>query len=64
MERPSMDSIILILNSNSVTLSPTQRPTFFLQTELNMPKLESDQSIRKSILLSADEASITEVYPR
>ena len=64
MERPSMDSIILILNSNSVTLSPPQRPALFLQTELNMPELESDQSTRKSILLSVDEALITEVYPR
>ena len=53
-----------MLNSNSITLSQPQRPALFLQTELNMPELESDQSTRKSILLSVDEASITEVYPR
>ena len=53
-----------MLNSNSVTLSPPQWLALFLQTELDMPELESDQSMRKSILLSADEASITEVYPR
>ncbi|KAF3954800.1 hypothetical protein CMV_019901 [Castanea mollissima] len=39
---------------------------FFLQSraQTNMPESESDQSTRKSILLSVDEASITEVYPR
>ena len=65
-KRPTMDSIILMLNSNSVTLSSPQRPAFFLQsgTEQNVPELELDQSKGKSILLSVDEASITEVYPR
>ncbi|KAK7843755.1 cysteine-rich receptor-like protein kinase 10 [Quercus suber] len=65
-KRPTMDSIILMLNSNSVTLSSPQRPAFFLQsgTEQNVLELELDQSKGKSILLSVDEASITEVYPR
>ena len=63
-KRPTMDSIILMLNSNSVTLSLPQRPALFLQTDPNMRELESDQSTRKSIILSVDEASITEVYPR
>ena len=65
-QRPTMDSIILMLNSNSVTLSSPQRPAFFLQsrTEQNVLELELDQSKGKSILLSVDEASITEVYPR
>ena len=55
-----------MLNSNSVTLSSPQRPAFFLQsrTEQNVLELELDQSKGKSILLSVDEASITEVYPR
>ncbi|XP_075666695.1 cysteine-rich receptor-like protein kinase 25 [Castanea sativa] len=65
-QRPTMDSIILMLNSNSVTLSSPQRPAFFLQsgTEQNVLELELDQSKGKSILFSVDEASITEVYPR
>ena len=65
-KRPTMDSIILMLNSNSVTLSSPQRPAFFLQsgTGQNVLELELDQSKGKSILLSVDEASITEVYPR
>ena len=65
-ERPTMDSIILMLNSGSVTMLPPQPPAVFLQSrsQTNMPESESDQSTRKSILLSVDEASITEVYPR
>ena len=65
-ERPTMDSIILMLNSDSVPMLSPQPPAVFLQSraQTNMPKSESDQSTRKSILLSVDEASITEVYPR
>ncbi|KAM3749630.1 hypothetical protein ACB098_05G200900 [Castanea mollissima] len=64
-QRPTMDSIILMLNSNSVTLSSPQRPAFFLQsgTKQKVLELELDQSKGKSILLSVDKASITEVYP-
>ncbi|XP_030972920.1 cysteine-rich receptor-like protein kinase 10 [Quercus lobata] len=65
-ERPTMDSIILMLNSDSVPMLSPQPPAVFLQSraQTNMPESESDQSTRKSILLSVDEASITEVYPR
>ncbi|KAM3701782.1 hypothetical protein ACJW31_05G201100 [Castanea mollissima] len=49
-QRPTMDSIILMLNSNSVTLSSPQRPAFFLQsgTEQNKSIGESRAATRGS----------------
>ncbi|KAL0012480.1 hypothetical protein SO802_007588 [Lithocarpus litseifolius] len=68
IERPTMASIVLMLNSNSLTLPAPQRPAFFLYstTETNMSTKEhrSDQSTRKGMPSSVNEASITEVYPR
>ena len=46
----------LLLNSTTSILQ--------CRAQTNMPELESDQSTGKSILLSVDEESITEVYPR
>ncbi|XP_065620688.1 cysteine-rich receptor-like protein kinase 10 isoform X1 [Quercus suber] len=47
-DRPSMATIILMLNSGSVTLPSPQKPPFFLhsRTEQNMPtiEMESDKS--------------------
>ncbi|XP_065620693.1 cysteine-rich receptor-like protein kinase 10 isoform X2 [Quercus suber] len=50
VDRPTMASIVLMLNSNSITPPSPQNPAY-LRTERNMP-------------LSINEASITEVYPR
>ncbi|XP_052290615.1 cysteine-rich receptor-like protein kinase 10 isoform X2 [Citrus sinensis] len=68
-ERPSMATIVLMLNSYSVTLPSPQHPAFFIgsRTERDLPTKEfecSDKSTSKSIPWSVDEASITEVYPR
>ncbi|XP_041023451.1 cysteine-rich receptor-like protein kinase 25 isoform X2 [Juglans microcarpa x Juglans regia] len=68
-DRPTMASIVVMLESYSVTLPTPEKPAFFLQGRLNqssMPtkELESDQSSSKSIPLSVDESKITEVYPR
>ncbi|KAK9936144.1 hypothetical protein M0R45_013004 [Rubus argutus] len=65
-DRPTMQSLILMLNSYSVTLPLPQEPAFFHRTRSEfMPKmvLESDQSISQSSP-SVYEGSITEVYPR
>ncbi|KAM1417830.1 hypothetical protein PS1_021545 [Malus domestica] len=66
-DRPTMQSVVLMLNSYSVSLPLPKQPAFFLQSRTvgNMPKitLESDQSISKSSP-SVNEGSITEVYPR
>jgi hypothetical protein len=69
IERPTIASIILMLNSYSVTLPSPQQPAYFFSSgaEQNMQLRESgsDQSSRiKSLLWSVDEASITQVYPR
>ncbi|KAK9223662.1 hypothetical protein WN944_012108 [Citrus x changshan-huyou] len=68
-ERPSMATIVLMLNSYSVTLPLPQQPAFFIgsRTERSLPPKEfefSDKSTSKSMPWSVDEASITEVYPR
>ena len=67
-ERPTMPSIVLMLNSYSLSLPSPQRPAFFLhsRTETSMPikELGSDQSTSNGIPSSVNEASITEVYPR
>ncbi|KAG2688162.1 hypothetical protein I3760_09G081700 [Carya illinoinensis] len=65
-DRPSMASIVLTLNSHSVTLQAPQQPAFFLRSKTDMPAkvLESGQSTSASIPLSVNEASITELHPR
>ncbi|KAK9227229.1 hypothetical protein WN943_012278 [Citrus x changshan-huyou] len=68
-ERPSMATIVLMLNSYSVTLPSPQQPAFFIgsRTERSLPTKEfefSDKSTNKWMPWSVDEASITEVYPR
>ena len=68
IERPTMASIVLMLNSNSLTLPAPQRPAFFLysttETNMSTKELGSDQSSRKGVPSSVNEASITEAYPR
>ncbi|KAJ0101316.1 hypothetical protein Patl1_03703 [Pistacia atlantica] len=67
-DRPSMATIVLMLNSYSVTLPAPRRPAFFLGTrrEASMAtnEFDFDQSKSNSIPWSVDDASITEVYPR
>ncbi|KAF8029828.1 hypothetical protein BT93_E2298 [Corymbia citriodora subsp. variegata] len=66
MDRPTMANIVLMLNSNSVSLALPQQPAFFLQSSMETPmkELESDQSASKSTPLSVNEMSTTEVFPR
>jgi hypothetical protein len=65
-DRPTMASILLTLNSGSVTLPSPQEPAFFLRSKTDMPikDLESDQSTSKSMPWSINEASISELDPR
>ncbi|KAI8525201.1 hypothetical protein RHMOL_Rhmol13G0210800 [Rhododendron molle] len=65
--RPSMATIVLMLNSYSATLSPPQQPGFLGRSRAgsNIPtEVESDQSISKSIQWSLNEESMTEIDPR
>lgn len=68
-DRPTMASVILTLSSHSFTLALPQQPAFFARSEtgLSIPTTEpaeSDQSKSKSMQWSANETSITELYPR
>ncbi|KAM3749448.1 hypothetical protein ACB098_05G185900 [Castanea mollissima] len=59
-DRPTMASIVLMLNSNSITLSVPSRPAFFIHSNV-----DSDSQSGQSILLaSTNDASITELHPR
>ncbi|KAG4124052.1 hypothetical protein ERO13_D10G016500v2 [Gossypium hirsutum] len=67
-DRPTMATIVLLLNSYSVTLPVPKQPAFVLQsrTDGRMPDkgLESDQSTSQSMPWSINEVSITELHPR
>ncbi|MBA0724088.1 hypothetical protein Golax_020797, partial [Gossypium laxum] len=63
-DRPTMATIVLLLNSYSVTLPVPKQPAFVLpsRTDGRMPDkgLESDQSTSQSMPWSINEVSITE----
>ncbi|KAG4178035.1 hypothetical protein ERO13_A10G016400v2 [Gossypium hirsutum] len=67
-DRPTMATVVLLLNSYSATLQVPKQPAFVLQsrTDGRMPDkgLESDQSTSQSMPWSNNEVSITELYPR
>ena len=56
--RPTMASIMLMLNSNSITLSVPSQPAFPMHNNIE-PDTSSDQSMPAS----RNEASITALYP-
>ncbi|XP_029127829.1 putative receptor-like protein kinase At4g00960 isoform X2 [Cajanus cajan] len=72
--RPTMANIALMLNSCSITLPVPSKPAFFMDSAAtSLPNMSwgvnsgttiSSQSTTKSIQESANEASITELYPR
>lgn len=65
--RPSMATIVLMLNSYSVTLSLPQQPRFLGWSGIEsniVTELQSNQSMSKSIQWTVNEASISEVDPR
>jgi hypothetical protein len=72
-DRPTMALIVLILNSNSITLSVPSQPAFFMHNNIesdtpscehNLEVTGSDQSKGGSVQHSANDVSITEAYPR
>lgn len=67
-DRPTMKTIVLMFNSYSVTLPVPEKPAFYNRTESDMPTMEMkfDQSTSAAgyPLLSVNEVSITELYPR
>ena len=73
-DRPTMATVVLMLNSHSVTLSLPSRPAFFMHSsnesdmssssEYNMRVTESSRAQAENHPISRNEASITELYPR
>ena len=66
-DRPTMATIILMLDSNTVTLPAPKQPAFLAhsETDANMPRdLMFGQSTSKSITASVNEMSVSEVLPR
>ncbi|KAI4298630.1 hypothetical protein L6164_032165 [Bauhinia variegata] len=67
VQRPTMQQIVLMLNSYSTSLAMPERPPSFLvgRTQPSFPTMGLDsKSTSKSVSASVDEASITGVYPR
>ncbi|XP_057961618.1 cysteine-rich receptor-like protein kinase 25 [Malania oleifera] len=67
--RPTMESVVLVLGSLTVTLPLPQQPAFIPHSmtqpgSLAITDAESDQSKSKTMPCSVNEASITEPYPR
>ncbi|CAJ1977298.1 unnamed protein product [Sphenostylis stenocarpa] len=72
--RPTMDSVVLMLNSYSITLPVPSEPAFvanytrsfsnMLSSEHNSRETRSSESPYKTAQMSVNEASITEPYPR
>ncbi|XP_040362112.1 cysteine-rich receptor-like protein kinase 25 [Rosa chinensis] len=67
-ERPTMQTINLMLSSYSVTAPSPQKPAFCLHSreEMRMPSVTSESSNQhtSTSVCSVNEASITELYPR
>ncbi|KAM7522749.1 hypothetical protein LguiA_012651 [Lonicera macranthoides] len=59
--RPTMETIVLMLSSYSISLPSPQKPPFFIQS-----RIESDQLTSNSVevSVSSDDSLITDVYPR
>lgn len=68
-DRPTMTTIVLMMNSYSVTLPLPNQPAFFFQSRTEgrvLPNkgLESDQSTSRSMPWSINDVSISELDPR
>ncbi|XP_014511560.1 cysteine-rich receptor-like protein kinase 29 [Vigna radiata var. radiata] len=75
VDRPTMATIVLMLNSHSLSLPIRAEPAFYMNSrtkifpkmhswEYNSRERGSSELILKSAQESENEASITELYPR
>lgn len=62
MDRPTMESVVVMLSSASVTLQVPSKPAFFMRSSLG-PDLSREREVSIS-LESRNDASMTELYPR
>ncbi|XP_019054553.1 PREDICTED: putative receptor-like protein kinase At4g00960 [Nelumbo nucifera] len=67
-QRPTMATVVLMLNSYSVTLEPPQQPAFLgysrMETNTEEQPTESDRSTSRSIPGSINDVTNTELDPR
>ncbi|XVE51184.1 hypothetical protein DITRI_Ditri02bG0019100 [Diplodiscus trichospermus] len=74
-KRPNMASVVLMLNSYSVTLPKPSQPAFFMDSntqsrmmplsqDLNSENTKSNQSRNEITVVSENKVSITELHPR
>ncbi|XP_062160689.1 cysteine-rich receptor-like protein kinase 44 [Alnus glutinosa] len=74
-DRPTMASVILMLNSYSITLQVPSQPAFFMHSNIDLETTSrwmqstwvtksDERSKGNSVEASRNEASITELYPR
>lgn len=61
-DRPTMATAVLMLDSHSITLPMPQQPGFFIKSYVK--GIGSDQSTSKSMPLSINDISVTEVEAR
>lgn len=68
VDRPTMPSVVIMLDSYSLTLPVPQKPAFFVHStvlhETSSTLTGSDQSKSMSVQFSKNEASMSELYPR
>ena len=63
-ERPTMNSIVLMLNSHSLSLPVPSQPAFFMHGSRSDMSLASNSYSGESVQPSINEATISELYPR
>lgn len=73
-DRPTMASIVLMLSSYSLTLPVPSQPAFYMNSSTYQSDISSSMDYnsrvtnsseaKTALSLSANEASITELYPR
>ena len=63
-DRPTMATVMLMLNSSSVTLPVPQHPAFLLHSRSGPRMSDKSTTTSKSVQRSVDKDSITEVYAR
>ncbi|CAL9226539.1 unnamed protein product [Arabidopsis halleri] len=65
VERPALSTISVMLTSNTMTLPTPQQPGFFVRSRPGTNPLDSDQSMNsKSVSVSIDDSSMSDLYPR
>ena len=66
-DRPNMNSIVLMINSHSLSLPMPSQPALFMGNDTRSNKSSasySSSALNNSSQASVDEASITNIYPR